>query len=84
MVPNKYFGPAFHEGDEVVRILGNYRGNPGTFVGLREDANWADITDSDGFVRSCPVSWLAHVCKFPRTISANSKTSEEPYKEPDA
>jgi hypothetical protein len=26
---------------------------------LREDVNWADITESNGSVRSHPVSWLA-------------------------
>lgn len=51
---------AFREGDEVVLANGTYQGTPGVFLRLREDANWADITERDGNVRSHPVTWLAH------------------------
>jgi len=27
---------------------------------FREDANWADITERNGAIRSHPVKWLAH------------------------
>ena len=53
-------GPAFHEGDEVVLADGTYQGTPGVFLRLKEDANWADITERKGDVRSHPVAWLAH------------------------
>lgn len=52
--------PAFHEGDEVVLANGTYQGTPGVFLRLREDVKWADITESDGSIRSHPVAWLAH------------------------
>jgi hypothetical protein len=51
--------PEFHEGDEVVLARGSYQGTPGVFLHLREDANWADITERDGSIRSHPVAWLA-------------------------
>ena len=51
---------AFREGDEVVLAQGTYPGTLGTFLRLREDANWADITERGGEVRSHPVKWLAH------------------------
>jgi hypothetical protein len=53
-------GPAFCEGDDVVLAAGPYQGSPGVFLRLREDINWADITESDGRIRSHPVVWLAH------------------------
>jgi hypothetical protein len=52
-------GHAFREGDEVVLAEGTYQGTPGVFLKLREDANWADITERNGDVRSHPVAWLA-------------------------
>jgi hypothetical protein len=48
----------FHRGDEVVLAEGTYQGTMGVFVGLRDDAGWADITESNGAVRSHPVAWL--------------------------
>jgi hypothetical protein len=53
-------GPAFREGDEVVLADGTYQGTLGVFLRLREDANWADIAERNGSIRSHPVIWLAH------------------------
>jgi hypothetical protein len=53
-------GPAFRKGDEVVLADGTYQGTSGVFLRLREDANWADITERNGSIRSHPVIWLAH------------------------
>ncbi len=50
----------FREGDEVRLAEGTYQGTPGVFLRLREDANWADIAERDGSIRSHPVAWLAH------------------------
>jgi hypothetical protein len=50
----------FREGDPVVLAHGSYQGTPGVFLRLRCDANWADITESNGEVRTHPVVWLAH------------------------
>jgi hypothetical protein len=52
--------PTFREGDEVVLAKGTYQGTAGVFLRLRDDANWADISESNGEVRSHPVMWLAH------------------------
>ncbi len=54
----------FREGDEVMLAQGTYPGTLGVFLRLKKDANWADITERDGDIRSHPVKWLAHV---PRT-----------------
>jgi len=51
---------AFREGDEVVLAEGTYQGTPGVFLRLREDTNWADITERNGSIRSHPVVWLTH------------------------
>jgi hypothetical protein len=49
----------FRMGDAVVILYqGLYHGMPGRFLGLREDANWADIEERDGLVRSHPMLWL--------------------------
>jgi hypothetical protein len=53
-------GPVFLEGDEVVLALGTYPGTLGVFVRLKEDVNWAAVTERNGEVRSHPVIWLAH------------------------
>ena len=53
-------GPPFLPGDEVVLALGTYQGTSGVFIRLRDDANWADITERTGNVRCHPVAWLAH------------------------
>jgi hypothetical protein len=53
-------GSTFREGDEVVLAHGTYQGTLGVFLRLRDDVNWADITERNGNVRSHPVIWLAH------------------------
>jgi len=53
-------GSTFREGDEVVLAHGGYQGTLGVFLRLKEDVNWADITERNGDVRSHPVMWLAH------------------------
>lgn len=50
----------FQEGDEVVLDEGTYQGTLGVFLRLKEDPNWADITERNGTIRSHPVIWLAH------------------------
>jgi hypothetical protein len=54
--------PEFRQGDEVVLAVGTYQGTVGVFLRLREDVNWADITESNGAIRSHPVAWLAPGC----------------------
>ena len=66
MISTRLIGPAFREGDEVVLAEGSYQGTLGIFLRLREDANWADISERNGSIRSHPVQWLAHA------ISASS------------
>lgn len=51
--------PQFHEGDEVVLVEGSYQGTLGVFIGLKDDAKWADIRERDGSIRSHPVEWLS-------------------------
>ena len=60
MMSTRPADPAFREGDEVVLANGTYPGTLGVFLRLKEDANWADITERCGSVRSHPVAWLAH------------------------
>ena len=60
MMSTRPAGPTFREGDEVVLALGTYPGTRGVFLHLKEDANWADITERNGEIRSHPVKWLAH------------------------
>lgn len=60
MINNGPVSGAFREGDDVVLAEGTYEGTPGVFLRLREDVNWADITERNGSVRSHPVAWLAH------------------------
>jgi len=60
MIGSATVDPAFREGEEVVLANGTYQGTPGVFLRLREDANWADIRERNGVVRSHPVIWLAH------------------------
>ena len=50
----------FREGDEVVLAQGTYPGTVGVFLRLKEDVNWAEITERNGDVRSHPVLWLEH------------------------
>ena len=58
--PAAAVSPAFREGDEVVLAEGTYQGTPGVFLRLKADANWADVKERRGDVRSHPVAWLAH------------------------
>jgi len=58
MINARCLHPKFHEGDEVVLSEGTYQGTAGVFLQLREDAKWADISESDGTIRSHPVAWL--------------------------
>lgn len=51
--------PEFREGDEVVLDEGTYQGTVGVFLHLSEDVKWADITESNGTIRSHPVAWPA-------------------------
>ena len=44
----------FREGDEVVLAHGTYQGTLGVFLRLKEDVNWADITERNGEIRSHP------------------------------
>jgi len=53
-------GKTFRQGDQVVLAEGTHQGTLGVFLRLREDVNWADITETSGNVRSHPVIWLAH------------------------
>ena len=55
----------FREGDEVVLAEGTYQGTQGVFIRLREDVNWADVTERNGSVRSHPVAWLHHSAAVP-------------------
>lgn len=57
---SKLTRPTFLEGDEVVLVAGSYPGTRGVFLRLKEDMNWADITERNGIVRSHPVIWMAH------------------------
>ena len=45
MMSTRPAGPTFREGDEVVLAHGTYQGTLGVFLRLREDVNWADITE---------------------------------------
>jgi hypothetical protein len=60
MMDTKLVGPVFRAGEEVVLADGAYQGTLGVFLRLKEDVNWADITERNGSVRSHPVVWLAH------------------------
>ena len=59
MIRTKTAVSNFREGDEVVLAAGTYEGTAGVFLRLREDANWADISERDGRIRCHPVIWLA-------------------------
>jgi hypothetical protein len=60
MIDARPVRPTFREGEEVMLADGAYRGTLGVFLRLKEDANWADITERNGSIRSHPVVWLAH------------------------
>jgi hypothetical protein len=51
---------AFQAGDPVVLALGPNWGTQGTFVALRADPKWADLTEKNNVTRSHPVAWLQH------------------------
>ena len=53
-------GQVFRVGEEVVLARGTYQGALGVFVRLKEDVNWAEITERNGSIRSHPVAWLDH------------------------
>ena len=60
MIDTRFDDRTFREGDEVVLSDGTYPGTVGIFLRLKEDLNWADITERNGSVRSHPVAWLDH------------------------
>jgi len=60
MKSTEIVGPLFHKGDEVVLAEGAHQGTLGTFLRLKKDVNWADITERSGRIRSHPVVWLTH------------------------
>ncbi len=60
MMSNRPVGTVFREGDAVELAEGTYQGTRGVFLRLRQDVNWADITECDGGIRSHPVAWLDH------------------------
>jgi hypothetical protein len=70
MMSDRAVATEFRKGDEVVLAEGTYQGTPGVFVGLTKDANWADIEERSGSVRSHPVAWLNH-STGPASVSAN-------------
>jgi hypothetical protein len=60
MIRHKVVESTFRKGDAVVLAEGTYQGTAGVFLGFRDDVNWADISETNGRVRSHPVAWLAH------------------------
>jgi hypothetical protein len=78
MTGTKLVGLEFREGDEVVLAKGTYEGTPGVFLRLREDVNWADITEHNGRIRSHPVVWLAHATGAVRGPATLSPLDKEP------
>jgi hypothetical protein len=65
MMSARLDGPTFREGDDVMLVGGTYQGTSGVFLRLREDVNWADITERNGDVRCHPVAWLVHSSATP-------------------
>jgi hypothetical protein len=51
--------PKFHAGDEVVLADGPHKFVHGTFLGLKDDVEWASIKESSGAVNSHPVEWMS-------------------------
>ena len=51
----------FQAGDHVFLALGTYQGTPGVFLRSRKDANWVDLQEPNGAVRSHPLAWIRHV-----------------------
>jgi transcription antitermination factor NusG len=60
MTTTKDVASEFRQGDEVVLAEGEFQGTLGTFLRLKQDPKWADITERNGSVRSHPVKWLTH------------------------
>lgn len=60
MMKNRYAGPAFAAGEEVVLTGGSYQGTMGVFLHLKEDPNWADIRERNGAIRNHPLVWMTH------------------------
>lgn len=54
----------FNSGDEVVLAEGLHPGTSGVFLRLRPDANWAEIRERNGAVRSHPVAWLRRAARL--------------------
>ena len=50
----------FRRGDSVVLARGPNWGTQGTFVALRNDPKWADLTEKNNVTRAHPVEWLQH------------------------
>ena len=51
MKRNRPVGTPFREGDQVVLAESTYPGTAGVFLRLKQDINWADITERNGNVR---------------------------------
>jgi hypothetical protein len=51
--------PKFHAGDEVILAEGPHKYVHGTFLGLKEDVEWAAIKEANGKVNSHPVEWMS-------------------------
>ena len=60
MINTVHVHHVFREGDEVLLAEGTYQGTHGVFLRLKTDANWAEIMERNGGVRSHPVEWLAY------------------------
>lgn len=71
MKRNRPVGTPFNKGDEVVLTEGTYPGTLGVFLRLKEDVNWADITERDGRIRSHPLVWLDHSTGAPAGVPQN-------------
>jgi hypothetical protein len=53
--------PKFHAGDEVILAEGPHnKFVHGTFLGLKEDVEWAAIKEANGAVNSHPVEWMSN------------------------
>jgi len=51
--------PRFHAGDEVVLSDGPHKFVHGTFLGLKDDVEWASIKEASGALNSHPVEWMS-------------------------
>lgn len=50
--------PKFHGGDQVILAQGPHKFTRGTFLGLRNDVEWAIIRESGGALSVHPVEWM--------------------------